>query len=66
MLLLRLASNLNLGYMLEKPEALALYRGTDCGSLGLLHAESKKGKEPRNQLPRKISNSEEGLEGLPA
>ena len=28
--------------------------------------ESKKGKEPRNQVTRKVSVSEEGLEGFPA
>ena len=33
---------------------------------GLSFAESKKGKEPRNQVPRKVSESEEGLEGFNA
>jgi hypothetical protein len=28
--------------------------------------ESKKGKEPRNQVPRKVSICEEGFKGFPA
>ena len=39
--------------------------GNKKAGLSCAKPKSKKGKEPRNQVPRKVSISEEGLERFP-